>query len=94
MRVSSGLAATVVNSSLCILPARVFVVRVSLLTRAPLALQISTTYSGGGVEYPRLSRLLLVVERNGKKGFESSSKMMTKLFQSIFRQGQNCGPQG
>ena len=29
-----------------------------------------------------------------KKTFESSSKMITKLLQSIFRSGQNCGIQG
>ena len=44
---------------------------------------------GGGFEHPRLSRLLLVVEKNGKKTFESSSKIITKLFQSIFHLSQN-----
>ena len=43
---------------------------------------------GGGrgecLNAPRLSRLLLVVEKKRKKTFERSSKMITKLFQSNF----------
>ena len=46
------------------------------LTRAPLALQIfHHLLGGGGVRTsPRLSRLLLVVERNGKKRSKARQK--------------------
>ena len=42
-------------------------INVFTLTRAPLALQIfHHLLGGGGGEHPRLFRLLLVVEKNGK----------------------------
>ena len=57
----------------------------SSLTRAPLALQIFHHLLGGGGECsntPRLSRLLLVVEKNGK----NRSKSLQKLLRNYFSQ--------
>ena len=49
--------------------------------------------TGGGGYDPRLSQLLLVVEKSGRT-FESSSKMISKLFRPIFRSSQSCILQG
>ena len=53
----------------------------------------SPTGGGGGFEHPRLSRLLLVVEKNGK----SVRKLVKNDYETIsvnFFASQNCGPQG
>ena len=67
------------------------------LTRAPLALQIfHHLLGGGGVRAPLPPSISAPIGRREKrkKAFVSSSKMITKLFQSIFHLSQNCGPQG
>ena len=75
---------------------RPFPVRV--LTRAPLALQIFSRLLGGGggedSNTPSISAPIGRRKKSGNKSFEILSKMITKLFQSIFRSGQNCGLQG
>ena len=65
------------------------------LTRALLGLWIFHDLLGGGVwTPPRLSRLLRIVEQNGKTAFESSRKIISKSFRSFFVSGQNWGRQG
>ena len=64
----------------------------SFLTRAAPVLGATFAAPGGGASRsppPLLTRLLRIVEENGKKAFESSSKTITKLLQSFFGSGQN-----
>ena len=71
---------------------------IALLTRAPLSRhsRFSTTYwgeGGGGVfELSPSTSAPIGHREKRKKAFESSSKMITKVFRSIFRLCQNCDP--
>ena len=62
---------------------------VDLSTCAPLALQILHHILGGGgrcLNIPRLSRILLVVEKNGKKSLKAREKGLRNYFSQIFAQ--------
>ena len=50
------------------------------------------TGGGGGVEHPRLSRLLLVVEKNGKKRSKARQKGLRNYFSQFFAKVKIMAP--